>query len=124
MATILIADDSRFQVQLMSDHLMKKGHRIVTALDALQAWMVALRSAPDAIVLDVNMPAGSGVEVLKRLRTSTKTQQIPVLVVSGSLEAGIENTITELGAVAFLRKPVDLDELAGILARITGGISG
>lgn len=123
MATILIADDSRFQLQLMSDHLTSKGHRVSTAVDALQAFTLAVRLVPDAIVLDINMPAGSGVEVLKRLRISQKTQHIPVVVVSGSNEVGIESLIKSMGAVDFYRKPVDLDQLAGCLARITGAPS-
>ncbi len=72
MAKILIADDSRFQVALLSKALEESGFEVLCALDALQAWMIALRSAPDAIVLDINMPGGSGIEVLRKLRISTK----------------------------------------------------
>ena len=73
MPKILVADDSRFQVTLLTKALQEKGFEVVAAQDAMQAGMVALRSAPDAIVLDINMPGGSGIEVLKRLRQSTKT---------------------------------------------------
>ena len=118
MATILIADDSRFQVQLLSKALIANGFRVITAMDALQAWTMALRSAPDAIVLDINMPGGTGIEVLKKLRMSTKTQHIPVVVASGNDDRGIEQSTRELGASEFLHKPVDPDELCGILHRL------
>jgi DNA-binding NtrC family response regulator len=55
MAKILIADDSRFQVQLISVYLEPKGFAVVSAGDALQTWMRALREKPEAIVLDLNM---------------------------------------------------------------------
>jgi CheY-like chemotaxis protein len=78
--------------------------------------MVARRTAPDAIVLDINMPGGSGIEVLRRLRRSLKTQSIPVVVVSGSIDSDVRNAAMELGVTNFLAKPVDLDQLCRILS--------
>ena len=118
MPKILVADDSRFQVKLLSDALHAKGYEVLTAGDALQAWTVALRSAPDAIVLDINMPGGSGIEVLRRLRNSSKTQLIPVLVVSGNTEGGVEEVAKNLGAAEFLHKPIDTDELCTTLSQL------
>jgi CheY-like chemotaxis protein len=83
MPKVLIADDSRFQRQMLASFLLPKKFEIIFAVDALQTWMMALRLTPDRILLDINMPGGTGIEVLKRLRVSSKTQQIPVIVVSG-----------------------------------------
>ena len=120
MAKVLIADDSRFQVQMLSTWLKDRGFEIVTAADALQAWMSALRLLPDAIVLDINMPAGSGVQVLKRLRSSGKTKNIPVVVVSGNDDADVRAVVEELGAAAYLQKPVQQEELCSIIDRVLG----
>ena len=117
MSKILVADDSRFQVALLTKALHEKGFEVVAAQDALQAGMVALRTAPDAIVLDINMPGGSGIEVLKRLRRSTKTQSIPVVVVSGSGDSDIRQVALDLGVADFLTKPVDLDQLCREIGR-------
>ena len=111
MAKILIADDSRFQVQMLASWLTPLGFEVIIAADALQTWMTALRSNPDVILLDINMPGGTGIEVLKRLRMSTKTQHIPVIVVSGDHNPDTEAKARSLGAVAFLHKPVDQEEL-------------
>ena len=116
MSKILVADDSRFQVALLTKALQEKGFEVVVAQDAMQAGMVALRTAPDAIVLDINMPGGSGIEVLKRLKRSTKTQRIPVVVVSGSDDSDVRQIAMELGVTAFLTKPVDLDQLCTTLS--------
>lgn len=51
MKKILIADDSRVQVHQISQWLTEKGFHVVASFDALQAWMTALREAPDAIIL-------------------------------------------------------------------------
>ena len=116
MPKILVADDSRFQIALLSQVFLEKGFEIVVAEDALQAGMIARRTEPDAIVLDINMPGGSGIEVLKRLRRSTKTKRIPVVVVSGSEDPDVRQVAMELGAVDFLPKPVDVDQLGKILS--------
>ena len=118
MLKILVADDSRFQVALLTKALREKGFEVVAAQDALQAGMIALRTAPDAIVLDINMPGGSGIEVLKRLRRSTKTQSIPVVVVTGSGDSDIRQTALDLGVADFLTKPVDLNQLCGVLSKL------
>ena len=118
MAKILIADDSRVQIHIFSAFLAAKGFTVAVAVDALQAWMSALREMPDAIVLDVNMPAGSGVEVLRKLRMSIKTQHIPVVVVTGTSDPETERKARELGAAEFLHKPVEPGQLHAILARL------
>ena len=116
MAKILVADDSRFQVQLLSSYLIANGHKVTTAMDALQASMTAMRELPDAIVLDINMPGGTGFEVLKRLRSSTKTCQIPVVIVSGN-EMDPDN-VKKIGAAGFLHKPVNADALCATVNQV------
>ena len=116
MPKILVADDSRFQVAILQSALLGKGFEVIVAEDALQAGMLALRAVPDAIVLDLNMPGGSGIEVLKRLRRSSKTKDIPVVVVSGNSDSDVQQVAMELGVAKFFAKPVDLEQLAGALS--------
>jgi CheY-like chemotaxis protein len=118
MPKVLIADDSRFQVQTLTAWLRPRGFDVVTAQDALQAWTAALRSSPDLILLDINMPGGTGIEVLRRLRLSSKTQHIPVIVVSGEESPTTESIVRHLGAAEFLHKPVKQDELLGTVDRV------
>jgi DNA-binding response OmpR family regulator len=116
---ILVADDDKVHVHLLTNLLKKRGLGVTVAYDGLQAWSTALRIKPDAILLDIHMPAGTGFEVLRKLKSSTKTSQIPVIVVSGSVKPDAEATSQSLGADEFVRKPADLDllfeRLRGIL---------
>lgn len=120
MSKILIADDSRFQREMMASSLFSRKFEIIFAVDTLQTNMLATRSKPDLILLDINMPGGTGIEALKRLRVSTKTQQIPVIVVSGDQTPETEATARKLGACDFLHKPVDLDKLSEAIDRALG----
>jgi CheY-like chemotaxis protein len=80
---ILLADDDRVLTTLLSGRLRSRGVEVVVAHDAMQALMSAMRSPPDAIVLDIQMPGGTGIEALRKLKTSGKTSSIPVIVLSG-----------------------------------------
>jgi len=108
---VLVVDDSRFQVQMLKMALEEKGFQVLAAQDTAQAGMFALHHMPQAIVLDINMPGGSGIDVLKRLKHSTKTQKIPVIVVSGNEDPDIKNVALQLGAKQFFAKPVDAEQL-------------
>jgi two-component system cell cycle response regulator len=115
MAKILIADDSRVYVHLITGWLQDRGFEVVVASDAMQASMMVNRGQPDAIILDINMPGGSGFDVLKRLKTSTKTKHIPVLVVSGSGGTEMRELVKRLGAADLLEKPLDCTQFCDIV---------
>jgi len=108
---ILIADDDRVQTLMLSTRLKAKGFKVAVAYDAVQAWISAIRGLPDAIILDIQMPGGTGIAVLKQLKMSTKTSQIPVIVLTGSIDPSAEPKLQELGVDRFLYKPVDLEQL-------------
>jgi DNA-binding response OmpR family regulator len=117
---VLIADDDRVLTLLLATRLKSKGWQVDVAHDAMQALMFAMKAAPDVIALDIGMPGGTGIEVLKKLKQSVRTEQIPVVVVSNSIAPDIETTVLGLGAVAFLRKPVDPSTMHATLSQLLG----
>ena len=116
--TVMIAEDDRLLSQLLSIRLRKAGFDVVAAFDSMQSFMLAVRATPAAILLDISMPGGSGIEILKKLKLSSKTSHIPVLVLSGSADPGMSETVKALGAEEFFAKPPDLDLLEAALGRI------
>jgi DNA-binding response OmpR family regulator len=120
---LLIADDDRALALLLSTRLHAKGWTVDVAHDAMQALMFAMRSSPDAIMLDIAMPGGTGIDALKKLKMSAKTAQTPVVVLSGSIEPKDEPNVLALGAAAFMRKPPDVDALNELLLKLVGAPS-
>ncbi len=120
MMKILVADDDPLIVQLLRTGLRAQGWNVLVAADAMQVGMFAMNQSPDAILLDINMPGGTGVAALKRLKQSVKTSQIPVVVLSGTTDPAIPDTVRAMGAEAFLPKPVDLDEVIRLLRELLG----
>jgi DNA-binding response OmpR family regulator len=108
---LLIADDDRTFCELLAAEMASAGWHVTIASDAMQTIMFALRGQPDIIVLDVQMPGGTGLEALKKLKASKKTAAIPVLVVTGTDGSSTEQVLLGLGAVRFIRKPVEVPDL-------------
>lgn len=108
---ILVAEDDKVLSRMLCGVLQESGHICVPAYDAMQTFMYSMKQAPDLILLDVNMPGGSGLGVLQKLKNSTKTAGIPVLVLSGSIDPALPKQVLDLGAVRFLAKPVDPEVL-------------
>jgi len=113
---VLIVDDDDQFALLMANHLRGAGYLPVTAVDAMQGFMFALREAPALILLDISMPAGGGMSLLGRLAKAVRTQLIPVVVITARQEAEVESEARSNGAVAFLRKPIDKDTLLTTIA--------
>jgi CheY-like chemotaxis protein len=80
--------------------------------------MFAIRPPPPALIIhDINMPGGTGLEALKKLKLSAKTSVIPVVVVSASDDATMPEQVRTLGAVDYLAKPIDPEQLVGAVNR-------
>ncbi len=118
--TILLADDDRVQTLMLTARLRAEGFKVVVAYDGNETFTAAIRNQPDAIVLDLQMPGGTGHVVLKRLKASSKTSQIPVIVVSGSEDPNVIPAVKGLGADEYLPKPVNFEQLHAALVRVLG----
>ena len=116
---ILVADDDRVISHLVCTLLRGQGHQVTAVFDAMQVVMFAMRAPqPEVIVLDINMPAGNGIEALKKLKMSSRTASIPVLVLSGTDDPSNKTEAVAQGAVEFLSKPVDPETLLEAVARV------
>jgi CheY-like chemotaxis protein len=97
---ILIADDDKALVHMLASKLSERGFEIFAAYDAIQAWMAVMRYVPDAVVLDVSMPGGTGIEVLRKLKQFPKTSAIPSVIISGLTETSLAEKARALGAAS------------------------
>jgi len=116
---ILIADDDRGVVTYLSAGLGKLGFEVDVAFDTMQTVMKAMRAVPDVIVLDIQMPGGTGITALKRIRAASQTQKIPVVVITGSATREVREQALALGAAECMEKPVDVQALADRLLALT-----
>ncbi len=118
---ILIVDDDSDLLLLLSRKLIQAGYQVLTALDATQAVRHATREAPDLILLDMKLPAGGGPGVLKALKSSTKTMQIPVIAMTASEDPGLRHAVEAYGLEGFLNKPLDIGGLLKKIEQVAAG---
>ena len=118
---ILVVDDSTTNVVLLEAILDEKGYKIETALNAKEAYAIIEKDTPDLILLDLLMPKISGFDFLEEIRKNEKTKNTPVIVVSALTDEENVEKILKMGAIDFVKKPIDLqylvDRVEGLLHR-------
>lgn len=116
--TILVVDDEPSNIALLSG-LLKEQHKVKAAKNGEKALKICQsESPPDLVLLDVMMPDMDGYEVCRRLKAEAETQSIPVVFVSGNISEEEQQRGLELGANAYLGKPINADQLWNIIQHI------
>jgi DNA-binding response OmpR family regulator len=108
---ILVVDDDRDLLAVLAAALRRRGFEVVVAADAVAAVTTAVRQRPDAVVLDMGLPGGDGTTVMRRLHALPQLAGVPVVICSGRDPAAHREAALDAGAVAYLTKPVDAEDL-------------
>ncbi|UCE59784.1 MAG: response regulator [Phycisphaerales bacterium] len=118
MPKVLIVDNDKSLTLALSVRLLAAGFEVHTANNAHDASKVALRERPDLIVLDIDMPSYSGIELHQCFQFSERAKDIPVVYLSGRDSATDRRAAVEHGAKAFIAKPYDAEVLISTLHTI------
>lgn len=116
--TVLVVDDDAGQRGLLVDFLAHQGFRTIPAESGEEALSLLAKEAPDLMISDVRMPGMTGLDALREARTTHPT--LPVLLVTGYADVRDAVVAMRDGAVDYLEKPIDLDELRRLVYRILG----
>lgn len=112
---ILIADDNLGFLKALKLRLEAMGFEVIQVQDSYQALECCRRHKPDLLLLDVNMPAGSGFSVHDRVRRSEEIPDIPVVYLTGDARESVDTKAEALGAAAVIRKPTTADTIAKVI---------
>jgi len=116
--TVLLVDDYPDAVELLGIYLDVAGYAVVIAHDGYAALEQARAQRIDAVVLDLEMPGLSGVEVARQLRTQPALASLPLIAVTGHSGATHRDAARDAGCDALLVKPYDPDELLATIRRL------
>jgi DNA-binding NtrC family response regulator len=117
---ILLVDDNPTNLQVLYQTLDGRGYRLLAARSGRDAIAIAGRVAPDLILLDVMMPEIDGFETCRRLKDDPRTREAAILFLSALTDARDKVRGLELGAVDFINKPFQAEEvLARVRAHLT-----
>src|SRR5271157_3835313 len=109
--TVLLVEDNVDLRTYVSKMLARFGHRVATAIDGLDGWEHVRAERPDLVVSNIMMPRMDGYELVNRIKSSEKTRQIPVILITAKPEIESKLEGLERGADDYLPKPINIREL-------------
>jgi two-component system, cell cycle response regulator DivK len=116
-ARILIVEDNLLSQKLFNDLLEAQGYATIATASGREALDLVHSVAPDLILMDIQLPELSGIEVTRRLKADARTHDIPIIVVTASSLPGIRQQILDSGCDGFIEKPISIDDFLGEIAR-------
>ena len=119
---VLLVDDEREFVQTLSERLLMRDMGSAVAYDGESALDLIQEDEPEVMILDLRMPGIDGIEVLRRVKKTNP--DIEVIILTGHGSETDQKTCLELGAFAYLQKPVDIDRLSETIRRANEKIHG
>jgi CheY-like chemotaxis protein len=108
---ILVVDDSSTVRKFVAASLNMKGFRVITAADGIEALERMPAEKINLIILDLNMPDMDGFELMRTLRETPEYHEIPIIVLSSMTDLKNKDLALEMGATAFLEKPLSTEAI-------------
>jgi len=115
---ILIVEDSPLNMKLLEMVLRAKSYTLLKATDGKEALDIAVREQPDLIIMDIQLPKMSGLEVVRRLRETPAFSHTPIIAITAYAMKGDKERVIESGCDAYLSKPINTRELPEVIAEM------
>lgn len=106
--TILVVEDNELNMKLFCDLLEACGHAVVQTRDGMAALGLVRQRKPDLIIMDIQLPQVSGLEVIKWIKDDESLKAIPIIAVTAFAMKGDEEMILESGCEAYIAKPMSV----------------
>ena len=122
---VLIVEDNDLNMKLFHDLLEAHGYDILQTKDGMEALQLARKHHPDLILMDIQLPEVSGLEVTQWLKDDEELRAIPIVAITAFAMKGDEEKILQGGCEAYLSKPISvakfLDTVESFLGKRRGG---
>ncbi len=114
--SILVVDDNKTNLKLVSDVLQFEGYRILQAMDAETAQEIIRETSPDLILMDIALPGMDGLTLTRKLKTDLTTRGIIIVVLTAFAMKGDDLKAREAGCDGYITKPIDTRSLPATVA--------
>ncbi len=115
MVKVLIVDDAPEVRMLVGRFLTVKGFDVIEAKDGIRGLAAALAERPDVVLMDLNMPVMDGFRATRQFRAHPELAGVTIIALTAEDDAASREAIFEAGCDAFVRKPIDFEQLLGKL---------
>ncbi len=106
--TVLVVEDNELNMKLFHDLLEAHGYNILQTKDGIEALRIAREHVPDLILMDIQLPEVSGLEVTRWIKEDDNLKKIPVIAVTAFAMKGDEEKIRDGGCEAYISKPISV----------------
>ena len=106
--TVLIVEDNELNMKLFSDLLEASGYATLQTRSGVEAVELTRRHHPDLILMDIQLPEVSGLEVMQWIKDDQDLRQIPIIAITAFAMKGDEEKIRQAGCEAYLSKPISV----------------
>ena len=113
--TILYVEDNELNRRIVRDLLKRTSYRLIEAPDGEASLDIVRRECPDLILMDIQLPRLSGIEVTRTLRSEPITANIPIIAITSFALSGDEQRAKEAGATAYMTKPYSPRDLLALI---------
>lgn len=117
---VLIVEDNELNMKLFHDLLTAFGYQTIQTRDGMKALELARAEMPDLVLMDIQLPEVSGLDVTKWLKSDPELAGIPVIAVTAFAMKGDEQRIREGGCEAYLSKPISVASFVATVKRFLG----
>ncbi len=114
---ILIVEDNELNMKLFNDLLEAHGYNTLQSRNGMEAFELARLHRPDLVLMDIQLPEVSGLEVIKWLKEDDELCGIPVIAVTAFAMMGDEDRIREAGCEAYLSKPISVANFLDVVSQ-------
>ena len=118
--TVMIVEDNELNMKLFHDLLEAHGYQIVGTRNGIEALDLARKHRPDLVLMDIQLPEVSGLEVTKWLKDDPELRAIPVVAVTAFAMKGDEERIRQGGCEAYLSKPISVGKFIETIRHFLG----
>jgi two-component system cell cycle response regulator DivK len=115
--SVLIVEDNELNMKLFNDLLQANGYRTLQTKDGREAVDIARANRPDLILMDIQLPEISGLEITRILKDDPDLRSIPVIAVTAFAMKGDEEKIREGGCEGYIAKPISVANFLQTVAR-------
>jgi len=119
--TVLIVEDNELNMKLFNDLLEAHGYRTVQTRSGVEAMGLAREHRPDLILMDIQLPEISGLQVARWLKDDLELRSIPVIAVTAFAMKGDEEKIRQGGCEAYMSKPISVAKFLETVRNYAGG---
>jgi two-component system cell cycle response regulator DivK len=118
--TVLIVEDNELNMRLFHDIMEMQGYNILQTTNGMDALKLARRHRPDLIVMDIQLPEVSGIEVSRWIKEDDDLKSTPIIAVTAFALKGDESKVLQSGCEAYMAKPISIDRFLAAVESFIG----